>query len=840
MENDVAASLNGTSLREANLRRLADALGPENPFAIGTSLLATPLVGAVYATAHEPILLDRMHYAPRLAFTLTTWLAVLGGLLLLHRVLSDRVGSWPSLVLLLLSLFATPLGYYSTLGAGMSHGISFAASAVLVYATDRWRRSLALSDAIFVGLALGIASIIRWPSVLLGLYPIAVLLSAGSVPIHRRIWCGVAAAGAALIAVLPQLVYWQVVFGGPFQVPQGAGFFNFDPQRLWLLLASPINGALYTHPILLLFALVGCWSLRRREWPLIGAALAVIGGVIVNASAGDWWAGGSFGQRRMMDLLPFLLVLVATSRRSRSFWAVLGGFGFVLAVLNELVVAQLAHRWILPYPWGFRLADLPLQLRALGREPGAMLFTSDLFIAPAGGYHAPPMQLAFGLAIASIEGVGCLLLTGASRWLRRPALAIAIAALLLYTHTTARMEWRRDPELPRLLELRDQLAAHRLDEAEPLSRQLSARFPRAVADFWLAYAPMAQPRREEQLAPFAARFHASENASTHRTYETLYLGRDATRWAQQRRQSPIANAWLEVDRALVTAQPPQDVEELLRRVERLDPLSIRIPYERLRMETDPRRRQRLMDRLTDRGARSRWLAAAVQRELPGHEDAFLHLWRDDLGLEIEAAAFVGNELLLGNRWRLASEAHLPIANALHWRGRWLDVEYLNALLADHDSPRFIPPTREGPHPGVLPAQLWESDGWGTLEGGDKRPQGYRWSQAPLVFMHLQTPLDPGTWSFHLRGYSWPEEAFRRDLRIGILGSDSRASFPLPGGAFELHATLAVTRRIERPLLWIHVPVHAVGEQDPRATDNRHLGFLYDDLWYHLQPTDAAP
>jgi hypothetical protein len=269
------------------------------------------------------------------------------GLLLVHRVLEESfappVPFWTTLLL----LYATFLFWYVAYEPVMSHAPSFflAAMALRIW----WRRGpgLGARRAALLGLVLGLATVVRWQNGLLLVLPAATLV------MERQRPARAAAAGAALIgafaaALIPQLLVFKAIFGAyllPYPV-QGRDFLHLDRPALLETFFSSRHGLLYWTPVLWagFLGLAGLLAKDRRTALLLVLPTMVM--TYVNASSGDWWAGGSYSNRRFDSVLPFLAVglgaALAGLRRlaARRPGAVLAAAGAGLVLWNVLFMEQ--------------------------------------------------------------------------------------------------------------------------------------------------------------------------------------------------------------------------------------------------------------------------------------------------------------------------------------------------------------------------------------------------------------------------------------------------------------------------------------------------------------------
>jgi hypothetical protein len=278
------------------------------------------------------------------------------GVLLVHRILRPRVSTTAAFWAVFLLLYGTFLFWYLAYEPVMSHASSFfLAAAILVLWLERGD-SLSPGRAALLGLTLGLATCVRWQNALLLLIPGLGLLgdALGGAPeperarIRRALVATAVLMGAFLLAVLPQLVVFKSIFGTyllPYPV-QGRDYLRLDRPALLETFFSSRHGLLFWTP-LLWAGFLGLPVLLRRERrsaPALLIALALMS--YVNACSEDWWAGGSFSNRRFDSVLPILALGLATSLEwlrlqvSRRPGAVAAVAGLVLAGWNVLFMEQ--------------------------------------------------------------------------------------------------------------------------------------------------------------------------------------------------------------------------------------------------------------------------------------------------------------------------------------------------------------------------------------------------------------------------------------------------------------------------------------------------------------------
>ncbi|PKO18632.1 hypothetical protein CVU37_04390 [candidate division BRC1 bacterium HGW-BRC1-1] len=210
---------------------------------------------------------------------------------------------------------------------------------------------------------------------------------------------------------------------------------RWGQPEVWNLLFSGWNGAFYWHPILAVGAvgLLAGLVIPRRLWSAhAGMVAAVAVAVYVNACAGDWWAGSSFGMRRFASLLPFFAVGLAAvyARLPRRVLGLLPMWSALVVATNVVLAVGFERQVMRPFfatevallGWDFwrefpgYLTTLPMQYDSVGA----------LLSAGRGGAAA---------ALAACGAVVVVLALGGWRtrawWLRGRRVWIAAGLLLV-------------------------------------------------------------------------------------------------------------------------------------------------------------------------------------------------------------------------------------------------------------------------------------------------------------------------------------------------------------------------------------------------------------------------
>jgi hypothetical protein len=277
------------------------------------------------------------------------------GLMLLERVLRPLypLAATPTVLLL---FYATMLWWYATIEPVMSHPGSFFLAALTLWLWWPQRHGLGLGRALLLGLVIGLLATVRWQGGVLLLLPGFSLLRTLHGAPRSTLRTGLLTLLAFLVGALPQLLAWKAIFGHYLLAdpPHGRDFLRLDHPWLLETFFSSRHGLLYWTP-LLWGGFLGLLALLRRDRAtalMLLVPVAVIS--YVNACSGDWWAGGSFSNRRFDQALPLLAVGLAHLVAGFISWTrrhpggTLAGFGIGLLCWNALLMAQ------------YRLVRLPL------------------------------------------------------------------------------------------------------------------------------------------------------------------------------------------------------------------------------------------------------------------------------------------------------------------------------------------------------------------------------------------------------------------------------------------------------------------------------------------------
>jgi len=212
--------------------------------------------------------------------------------------------AWLSAVVALAVFVGTPLLYYSTVDVLNSHNGSSFALAVVIWIVIVQTGAFSKSEKdpqqrtylwILMGILAGMTILIRW-QLFVSVAPIWLLLA------YKREWRGFWVSGiTTAITLLPLPYIWNAMFGAPFVIP-----FNEVEQREFLQTGNQfllvLENLIIHSPITILFFL-GLPLIWRKDKAWAALFAGMFGAqLFVNGAALDWYAGNSYGMRRMSEL----------------------------------------------------------------------------------------------------------------------------------------------------------------------------------------------------------------------------------------------------------------------------------------------------------------------------------------------------------------------------------------------------------------------------------------------------------------------------------------------------------------------------------------------------------
>lgn len=236
------------------------------------------------------------------------------GLLFLWKVVCLYFSPPVTFITLFCISFGTNAFYYLTLGAGMAHATNFGCMSAFLLLTLQWHNNPRMSKAMLLGCLGGILILLRPINLLAFIfflfYSVNSIISFRSklnFLLSKKLQVLVIIFVSILMFV-PQMLYWRYVTGDfVFNSYVGEHFYFNNPHIFKALFGFRKGWFIYT-PVMLI-SLAGFFLLREKlkEFAL-ALPLFFMLYIYVAFSWWCWWYGGSFSQRVLIDIYPFLAI----------------------------------------------------------------------------------------------------------------------------------------------------------------------------------------------------------------------------------------------------------------------------------------------------------------------------------------------------------------------------------------------------------------------------------------------------------------------------------------------------------------------------------------------------
>lgn len=283
----------------------------------GTAFLQLPFFFTAHLSAHTFGYEADGYSKPYAVMLNVAALVYLGlGLLYLRKLLrSYQASDWLCTLIIVTIVFGTNLFYYSTVEPGMSHVYSFCAVTMFAWYVRMFVLTKGTRYFVYCSLLLALVVLIRPVNVLVLLWvPVACgswaqLRSTLAFPIRNPKLLLVGVLPAILLLSL-QLIYFKVATGSFFVYSYATEHFDFAHPEIINFLFSYRKGVFVYLPVLFLslFGFIALW--RHNKFSAISMMIFLFAVIYVFSSWWNWWYGGSFGMRVMIDMLPFFALLL--------------------------------------------------------------------------------------------------------------------------------------------------------------------------------------------------------------------------------------------------------------------------------------------------------------------------------------------------------------------------------------------------------------------------------------------------------------------------------------------------------------------------------------------------
>ncbi len=286
---------------------------------MGLAVMYAPFFLVSHAIA-TPLGYESDGYSPPYKFALVaSAVFYLGlGLFFLRKVLKKYFPDMVVALTLLLIALATNVYFYSIIEPAMSHVYSFCLFAAFLYFLQKWLERKSLKDTLLLGFIIGMIALVRPNNIIiLILIPLWEVASWKAMKERSDFlmssWKKVLVMAAmTFLVILPQLIYWKYVTGHfLYYTYNDEGFFFNNPQFLHGLFSYRKGWLIYT-PVMI-FSILGFITLylkfRRLFFPVLIFTLI---NLYIVFSWWNWWYGGSFGQRSLIESYALLSIPLAS------------------------------------------------------------------------------------------------------------------------------------------------------------------------------------------------------------------------------------------------------------------------------------------------------------------------------------------------------------------------------------------------------------------------------------------------------------------------------------------------------------------------------------------------
>jgi len=326
--------------------------GPEGGMIIKYSCGMAVMYSPFFFAAH--LLAPSLGYAAdglsdpyQLALVFGGLLYTLAGMLLLRRLLLEFFGDRLTALVILLVVAGTNYLQMAYAGGLLTHNVLFGLYALAFLLTVQWYRTFRPVVAAWLGLSIGMITLIRPTDMLVLLIPLLYGIHRQTelkqrlrllIKNHRSLLAFII---CIILAGLPQILYWKSQTGSFIfysYVNPGEGFDFLSPHTLKFLFSFRKGWLIYTP--LMLFALAGLMMMYRskhKAFLSLGIFLALY--LYVVSSWTCWYYAGSFSQRPMVQVYPFLAIpmgfaFASISRLKKYLRAFFGLVAALMLILN--------------------------------------------------------------------------------------------------------------------------------------------------------------------------------------------------------------------------------------------------------------------------------------------------------------------------------------------------------------------------------------------------------------------------------------------------------------------------------------------------------------------------
>lgn len=286
---------------------------------MGMSVMYSPFFFIAHAVAHF-FEYDTSGYSEpyKLGLILSSIFYLTLGLFFLSKLLLKFFNPFVSAWVIVITIIGTNLFYYVTYDSAMSHPYSFTLIILFLWCTLRWYETDSKRYILYIGLILGLITLIRPTNVVIGLvfilwgvknYRDFINRTKYLVSKYKILFI---IPLLAFIVWIPQLLYWKSITGSFFYNSYGENnkFFFNNPMIIKGLFGYR-HGWLIYSPVMIFSVLGMIVLIKRFKEMLLPIVLTSSLFIYIIFSWWCWWYGGAFGMRAMIDIYGLLALPMA-------------------------------------------------------------------------------------------------------------------------------------------------------------------------------------------------------------------------------------------------------------------------------------------------------------------------------------------------------------------------------------------------------------------------------------------------------------------------------------------------------------------------------------------------
>ena len=289
-------------------------------YPVGVSLFELPffITAHYYCKISHQYKLNGFSLPYQLAGMFSNIFWVVAGLFVLRRFLKRYFDDNVTTITIICIAFGTNLYLYSSFTTGMSHPYSFFLFSSLLLLTDTvYKNPPSTSASLGLGLVLGLIFIVRPTNIvavivpsLFGIKGISSLTERGQY-FKRHIKLVLLALLAFFAMAFVQFAYWKSVTGHWLVYSYGDEGFDFLHPKILKGLFSYRKGWFVYTPMSAV-GLAGVFYLWKKDKSFVPAlVIYFLVTIYLVFSWREWWYGGSFGCRALIESLAFLAMPIA-------------------------------------------------------------------------------------------------------------------------------------------------------------------------------------------------------------------------------------------------------------------------------------------------------------------------------------------------------------------------------------------------------------------------------------------------------------------------------------------------------------------------------------------------